>query len=99
MLTCTMGTAVEFSITHFHTVTDDHASTMGTLGRHCMDCALKAIKCTAFPSFDDLKGFVIVVSTDITLGHLFILSYQEPTLRRLEAFARLINDGRNPLLL
>jgi hypothetical protein len=69
-----MCATIERSIANFHAMTDDHAPTMRALWRHGVDRTLKAIKCTTLASLDNLKGLIIVISTDITFSHLFILS-------------------------
>jgi hypothetical protein len=61
--------AIELSVANFHAVTDDLASAMCTARRHGVDRALEAIECTALASFDDLKGLIVVISTDITFSH------------------------------
>lgn len=69
VLTGTMCAAIKFAIPDFHAVTDDLAPAVRALGRHRMDRALKTVKCTTFAAFDNLKGLVVFISTDITLSH------------------------------
>jgi hypothetical protein len=69
MLARTMGTAVEFSVAHFHAVPDDLAPAVFTTRRHCMDRTFEAIECATFTQLNDLKCLVIFVATDITRSH------------------------------
>lgn len=76
MLACAMRAAVEFSVAYFHAVPDDLAAAVFAARRHRMDRALEAVERATFPSFNDLKCLVVFVATDITLGHLFVLSLE-----------------------
>jgi hypothetical protein len=98
MLARAMCATIKFSIANFHAMPDDHAPTVSTLWCHCMDRTLKAIKGTTLASFDDLKGLVILVSTDITFSHCLSFLKKNPTLRGLKTPRNVFNDARNLLL-
>jgi hypothetical protein len=64
----TVGAAVDGSV-DFHTVSDDAASAMRAGGRKGLDGTLKGIKGMSLAPDQDLKGFVVVVSTCFANGH------------------------------
>jgi hypothetical protein len=69
MLAGAVRTAVEFAVSNFHAVPDDHTPAVGALGRKCMDRALKTIEYMPFVADHDGKRLVILVPTDFTFGH------------------------------
>jgi hypothetical protein len=76
-----MRTAIQCS-SDLDAVSDDLAITMGTRGGHLVNGAFEAIEGQRLFTLSNLEGFVVLVSTDITLWHKIRPFLQPPGIGR-----------------
>jgi len=63
-----MGATVNGSL-DFDSMTNDLASTVLTAGSKSRDCTFKTVKHMRLVSHDHLKGLIVFIAADFTLGH------------------------------
>jgi hypothetical protein len=68
----TVSTA-EILATTFHAMADDAHSTVNADRCEVMNGALKTIKDEGLPIHDDFKRFIVLISTNFTFRHTFLL--------------------------
>src|SRR5690242_16118429 len=95
MFTGAMYTTVKLTISHFHTMPDNLASTVGTRGCHRMDGAFETIKRPALASLDDFKCLVVFISADITFRHRLSFLYGS---QPCERGRKVINESKKGML-
>jgi hypothetical protein len=72
-----MGAAKD-GVTHLYAVPDDHAFAMAAARRKRVDRALQSVKGHLLTTFDDLKGFIVIVSAYIAAHGRLLQGGQPP---------------------
>ena len=63
-----IGAAEDFAV-GFDAVADYTAIAMWADRRHGVDCAFKTVECHGLSALRNLKGLIVIVAADVTLGH------------------------------